>query len=240
MNRVLLIIGLVLVSAAILLQFLPRPDHAGPSRGEHLASTFPHELPGWKVQDRELGQTEAVRAAADKQLKLNDYIYRTYEKGRLTFDLYVAYWAPGRMPVQMVASHTPDRCWTENGWTCTDMQFAVPVRQGGFDLKPAQQRSFELEGTARNVLYWHLVEGEPYDYGSRFNNTPDPRRWIAGFWNGLWEGQPEQYFIRLSSTLSFQELWREPVFLEVVDGLVKLGLQQETLALSGRNLEAKR
>ncbi len=230
MNRTLLVLGSVVVAASVLLQFLPRPNRSGPSRGTHLAEVLPADLPGWTVQDRELGETEAVRAAADKQLQFDDYVFRTYEKGRLTFDIYVAYWAPGKMPVQMVASHTPDRCWTENGWTCTHMKFAVPVRESGFELKPAQVRTFELEGQDRHVLYWHLVDGEPYDYGQRFNDTPDPRRWLAGFWNGLWEGQPEQYFIRLSSTLGFKELWHEPVFLEVMDGLAKLGLQPQTVA----------
>ncbi len=230
MNRILLIFGSVVVLSSLALQFIPPPDHTGPSKGPHLSDTLPTDLPGWNVEDQELGETEAVRAAADKQLQLDDFVYRTYQKGRLSFDIYMAYWGPGKMPVQMVASHTPDRCWTENGWVCTDMQFAVPVRQGGFDLLPAQVRTFELQGQARNVLYWHLVEGKPYDYGSRFNDAPDPRRWLVGFWSGLWEGQPEQYFIRISSILDFKELWREPVFLEVIDGLAKLGLQPEVFA----------
>ena len=153
MNRVLLIFGSVVVLSSLALQFLPPPDHTGPSKGSHLSDTLPTDLPGWNVEDQELGETEAVRAAADKQLQLDDFVYRTYQKGRLSFDIYMAYWGPGKMPVQMVASHTPDRCWTENGWVCTDMQFAVPVRQGGFDLLPAQVRTFELQGQARNVLY---------------------------------------------------------------------------------------
>ncbi len=227
MKKALLIFGTLVVSAGILLQFVPKPDRTSPGRGQHLQKSLPGEIPDWEVVDRELGESEAVRSAADKQLQLDDYVFRSYSKGPVDFEVYVAYWAPGKMPVQMVASHTPDRCWTENGWRCTHMQFAVPVQKKGFDLKPAQLRSFELERQNLNVLYWHLVEGEPYDYGKRFNDAPDLGKWLGGFWNGLWEGQPEQYFIRISSPLPIKKLWSEPVFLEVMDGLSGLGLKRE-------------
>jgi hypothetical protein len=227
MKTALLVFGTLFVSAGIVLQFLPKPDRSTPGRGVHLKKALPVEVHDWEVEERELGETEAVRAATDKQLRFDDHVFRVYSKGRISFDVYVAYWAPGKMPVQLVASHTPDRCWTENGWRCIDMQFSVPLHERGLDLKPAQVRSFELDRRIRNVIYWHLVEGEPYEYGQRFNDTPHLGKWLAGFWEGLWQGQPEQYFIRLSSPLPFKELWREPVFLEVVDSLSEIGLKKE-------------
>jgi hypothetical protein len=107
------------------------------------------------------------------------------------------------------------------------MQFSVALHKRGLDLKPAEVRSFEMDRNIRNVIYWHLVEGEPYEYGRRFNDTPHLGKWLQGFWDGLWQGQPEQYFIRVSSPLPFKELWREPVFLEVVDSLSEIGLKKE-------------
>jgi hypothetical protein len=227
MKKALLVFGTLVVSAGILLQFLPKPTPEGPGKGVFLQEALPLKVHDWEVKERELGETEAVRAATDKQLRFDDHVFRAYSKGRISFDVYVAYWAPGKMPVQLVASHTPDRCWTENGWHCTHMQFSVHFRERGLDLKPAQVRSFELDRRIRNVIYWHLVEGEPYEYGQRFNDTPHLGKWLAGFWEGLWQGQPEQYFIRLSSPLSFKELWREPVFLEVLDSLSAIGLKKE-------------
>ena len=81
MNRILLIFGSVVVLSSLALQFIPPPDHTGPSKGSHLSDTLPTDLPGWNVEDQELGETEAVRAAADKQLQLDDFVYRTYQKG---------------------------------------------------------------------------------------------------------------------------------------------------------------
>jgi hypothetical protein len=229
MKKALLVFGTLFVSAGIVLQFLPKLDRSTSGMGVHLKEALPVEVHDWEVEERELGETEAVRAATDKQLRFDDHVFRVYSKGRISFDVYVAYWAPGKMPVQLVASHTPDRCWTENGWRCTDMQFSVPFRERGLDLKPAQVRSFELDRRIRNVIYWHLVEGEPYEYGQRFNDAPHLGKWLAGFWEGLWQGQPEQYFIRLSSPLPFKDLWREPVFLKVVDSLSEIGLKKEAI-----------
>ncbi|MBT3468719.1 MAG: exosortase-associated EpsI family protein [Opitutae bacterium] len=227
MKKALLVLGTLFVLMGIILQFMPRPDRSSAGRGVHLKEALPFEVHDWDVEERELGETEAVRAATDKQLRFDDHVFRVYSKGRISFDVYVAYWAPGKMPIQLVASHTPDRCWTENGWLCTDMQFSVALHKRGLDLKPAEVRSFEMDRNIRNVIYWHLVEGEPYEYGRRFNDTPHLGKWLQGFWDGLWQGQPEQYFIRVSSPLPFKELWREPVFLEVVDSLSEIGLKKE-------------
>ncbi len=227
MRKGLLAFGSLVLGASLVLRLMPMPNRIGPAKGPHLEATIPSEVTGWKVDDEELGHTEAVNSTVDKQLRLDDFVFRSYSSGRLNFDVYVAYWGPGKMPVQMVASHTPDRCWTENGWQCTDMEFEVSVGAKGFDLKPAQVRSFQMDRQVRHVLYWHLVEGIPYNYGSRFNDIPHPGKWLTGFWSGLWEGQPEQYFIRLSTPFSFKELWREPAFLDVMDALSALGLKRE-------------
>ena len=120
MRKILLVFGSVVLGASLILQLVPMPGRIGPARAAHLKTTLPREVPGWEVDDKALGETEAVHAAVDKWLRLDDFVFRSYSRGRVHFDVYVAYWGPGKMPVQMVASHTPDRCWTENGWKCTE------------------------------------------------------------------------------------------------------------------------
>ena len=139
-------------------------------------------LPGWASRDLPLGPSEFLSSEVEKVLNYDEVINREYQRGSDRFGVYVAYWSAGKMPVQLVASHTPDRCWTENGWRCLDMRFKQRGFFAGMDVAPAEWRLFEppLGGAPTYVLYWHLVDGETYDYGERFNAVPDPVRWWRG------------------------------------------------------------
>ncbi len=130
------------------------------------------------------------------------------------------------MPTRLVASHTPDRCWTENGWRCLEMRFKQPVALDGAPLPDAEWRLFEPPqgGAPVYVLYWHLVEGRLYDYGSRFNNVPDPVRWWKDAVQQAMLGSREQYFIRLTSSEPLENLWNDPGVMEVLRSLRRLGL----------------
>lgn len=127
-----------------------------------LNQRLPRELPGWSGRDEPLGSTEIVRSAAEKILNYDDYTYRIFSRAGSGFGVYVAYWSSGRMPVQKVASHTPDRCWSENGWSCESLRAGVKVHWQGGALKPAYWRLFATPGSKsakQYVLYWHLVGG---------------------------------------------------------------------------------
>lgn len=104
--------------------------------------------PGWTTREEPLGQTEIVNEAVLKTLNLDDYVYRRFQKGGHSFTVYAAYWARGRMPTRLVASHTPDRCWTENGMRCVDMRFRQEYAVGGRPLLPAEYRVFTAGGSA--------------------------------------------------------------------------------------------
>ena len=140
--------------------------------------------------------------------------------------MYVAYWGAGKMPTRLVASHTPDRCWTENGWRCLAMKFKQRQNFGTVALQPAEWRLFEppLGGAPVYVLYWHLVDGRIYDYGERFNNVPSPVRWWKDAVEQALHGSQEQYFIRLTSSEPLENLWNDPGFAQVLTGLSQLGL----------------
>ncbi|MGH7946675.1 MAG: hypothetical protein ACREH8_09940 [Opitutaceae bacterium] len=74
------------------------------------------------------------------------------------------------------------------------------------------------------MRYWHLVEGKLHDYGERFNHVPHPLAWWKDALQHITTGSREQYFIRLTSSEPWENLWQDPAFGEILRGLQKLGL----------------
>lgn len=200
-------------------------DRATAAKPVQLASRIPGEADGWTVRDEPLGPNESVRDAVAKNLNYDDYVYRIFQRGGTRFGVYVAYWSPGRMPVNKVASHTPDRCWVENGWRCDTTRFGEVLSvNGSAALLPGQGREFIApNGEREHVLYWHRVGARLYDYGERLNTGPDPVKWWRDTVAYAFSGSDEQYFVRLTSNRPFAELKNEPAFGAVVTALAKLG-----------------
>ncbi len=221
----LLLPALVLV-AAVGLQCMSFVREPPPSRSPHLTEVIPAVLPGWNCRDMPLGPSEFVSNEVEKVLNFDDVVNRDFSRGGQSFGLYVAYWSAGKMPTRLVASHTPDRCWTENGWRCVAMKFNQPEALAGMPLQPAEWRLFEppVAGPSVYVLYWHLVDGRTYDYGNRFNSVPDPLRWWKDVLEQLMLGNRQQYFIRLTSTEPLETLWSDPGFVILLHSLSRLGL----------------
>lgn len=201
-------------------------DRLAEARPVKLVERLPRFLPGWIAKDEPLGPTEVTRTAVEKVLNYDDYVFRVFEKDGKQIGVYVAYWAAGRMPLQKVASHTPDRCWTENGWRCEDMRFSETVAVGDTRLMPAQWRRYTPpNGAAQQyVVFWHLVGDRLYDYGTRFNARPDFVKWWRDTLEYAFSGSKAQYFIRVTSNRPFDEFVREPAWAELVEALGKLGL----------------
>lgn len=198
-----------------------------------MADGVPRTLTGWTVSDLPLGATEASSGAVAKTLNMDDYVYSRFSSGQKSFSVYSAYWAPGRMPTRLVASHTPDRCWTENGLRCVDMRFRETYTLADKPLKPAEYRVFvdgrsdptALDASARiHVMYWHIVDGKIYDYGARFNVTPSPWLWWKDALAQAAHGAREQRFIRVVSETPFDHLWRDAGFVSVMTKIAALGL----------------
>ena len=187
-----------------------------------LASQLPLAAQGWQSEDLALGATEAVENAVEKTLNFDSYVHRRYQNGELDFTVYAAYWGPEKMPVNLVASHTPDRCWTESGWQCSEMRFQQTYTLEGRSLKPAEFRIFKSSNQTRYVLYWHLVGDNVYNYGKRFNESPHIGLWLAGAFQQITTGVPDQYFIRIGSTTPFEVLWEIPFFRQVMQHLTEL------------------
>lgn len=221
--------GLIFLAVAtvVFLQLARPSQKAEDAEPPSLEAIIPARLAGWQVKDKPLGATEAIEHAAQRRLNLDAFVYRSFTRGKINFEVYVAWWAPGRMPIQRVASHTPDRCWTENGWACTDMVFDKPLAYEGIALKNTEYREFEIEGSPQYVYYWHLLGDEVYDYGKRFNAVPDPWLWIKGALSSYFGGPKPQTFIRVNSNIPLEELREYAGFRQVMLRVADLGLKKE-------------
>jgi hypothetical protein len=215
--------------AAVALQGMDVFHKPVATRAPHLVQAMPALVGDWRMRDVPLGPNEFVTKVAEKTLNYDEVLYREYRRGAEYFTVYVAYWGAGKMPAQLVASHTPDRCWTENGWHCRDMKFHKTYFLDGRELQPAEWRLFDPPngGNAIHLIFWHLVKGHVYDFGERFNSVPDPVRWCKNAVQQAFLGNQEQYFIRVASSLPMETLWNEPGFAEVLRGLSSLGLRAQ-------------
>lgn len=227
----LLIGALVLVFGVILQVFRVRDLSAGDvlskRNSDYFIGKVPTELPGWQARDAPLGTSELLRGQVEATLNYDAYVYRIFTRGDTQVGAYLAYWRKDRMPVSRVASHTPDRCWTENGWTCESMKFneiwSVPA--GGV-FQPGQRRVFKSPGGIQeNVIFWHLINGKAFDFGERFTLFTHPGKWLRDTIAYAVLGSGEQCFIRLTSNRPFEELKGDPGWEELLAALAKLGLE---------------
>lgn len=221
-----LVLPTVAVLVAIAVQWTGSFRETSQPRAAHLAGSITATIPGWLGRDVPLSANEFLESEIEKTLNYDEVVNREYTRGDENFGIYAAYWGAGKMPTRFVASHTPDRCWTENGMRCLEMKFRHVAAFEGQPLQPAEWRRFESVHGQKPVyvLYWHLVEGRIYDYGNRFNAVPSPRLWLKDAVQQMLLGSREQYFIRLTSSTPLEDIWNDPGFAEVLRGLKHLGL----------------
>lgn len=216
-----LLVGVIL---QVIVKLRPVPEG---SLTEPLETLIPASVDGWTVKDMDLGPTESVTQRSYDLLRLDDFVHRSYSRGDQSFSVYVAYWKPGKMPVRLVNQHTPDRCWTEVGWSCTDRDWNVERSVDGRPLQPAQWGIYELEGYSNHVYFWHIVGGEVHWYGGERINS---RTSISTIFEDMLKfglnTHREQFFIRVTSAKPMDNLWSEPAFLAVMADLADLCLAQ--------------
>ena len=227
-KRPAMFIPLLVLVAAAAAQFITVTRDVPDPRPAHLNQFVADAPDGWRAREVPLGPDEFVEEQVEKILNFDEVVHREFSRGTVTFAVYAAYWGPGRMPTRLVASHTPDRCWTENGWTCLEMRFKEGRSVGAVTLQPAEWRLFRSPaGDHTNVLFWHLVDGRAHDFGDRFTQIPDPVSWWKDAIGQAFRGSGEQYFVRVTSNVSFAEIWEDPAFQRVMRGLAELGLAEK-------------
>jgi hypothetical protein len=215
----ILLIAVGLQVAAILIRD-PEQPHG------RLRDGFPAHATHWAVSEKPIAETPEVAKAAGELLNFDDAVFRIYHRGTQRFDVYAAYWRPGKMSERLVAGHTPDVCWVAAGWTSVSQE---PLRSdlaasAGF---PAcgQYRIFkDPQGSTRRVVFWHKAGDGFVNYDSEGGVPP----WWAVFTeladHGL-KPRGSQYFVRISSNVPWEDLARDSDFRAMTDALrVMLGV----------------
>ncbi len=204
------IIALIVLMAGIALQFrgcAMEPDPVPPP----LAETISASTAGWTAEDMAIAETEEMKRAVGELLNFDDAIFRSYRKGGWQFDVYAAYWRPGKMSERLVAGHSPDVCWVAAGWKPLSRE--APAERN-WAAEGAQYRVFgDNAGRPRNVVFWHVSGGRAVDYGG---GVPP---WWTIFSDLKTHGLKQrrsQYFVRVSANVPWDELVADAGFFEVM------------------------
>lgn len=211
----------LLLVAAVGFQCLP--DHMAPvvNRAAALADYFPPRIFGWVGEDRPLAETEAAQGKVQQILNYDDAIMRVYRRDGQEFSLYVAYWRPGKMSSREIAFHIPDKCWPTAGWTRVAANYAYSPGLSGPRLAPGQYREFTSPGKKEHVVYWHIFNGQVVIYNP--DGSPSNLSMLTDLLQRGLRQKGEQYFIRLSSPVSLESLWRDDGFQEILELIAPLG-----------------
>jgi hypothetical protein len=224
----------LMLALAVGLQCIPSkeaPYHV--PEPEKLSAMAPVAVNGWEVREQPLGDTESLREQVQQILQFEQAFFRVYRRGGTDVGVYVAYWgADQEMHPMDAATHSPDLCWINAGWREERHDYAYRLQDGvGQDLKIAQFRVFTMENGARQeVLFWHLMGGRLSGYA-----LGPSSRWRARL-PVLWDNKVnnlfglrkrEQFFIRISTNRTVEELVADPLWREIVAGLAPAGLLEE-------------
>ncbi len=201
----------------------------------HLKEVFPVKIGDMTSVDKPLGNTEEVAHAASDILDVSEYLHREYTlpDGR-SFVVYISYWNPGKSDIRSASRHTPDRCWVSNGWKIdqSSRNNNDSISAMGGPLMDAYYRFYEYSMDfgrkyRRSVWFWHIVNGERYDYRTKDNYTANPFVYLNNMINQALYGSPEQYFIRVDSAEDLHGFLDNKDFQKFLDILGKLVLYRK-------------
>ena len=223
MKKTVLFIGITTLLCAFGVQvyfaLIPPPE---PSFTGTLAEAIPDKISGWEIQDMEIADTPESSARISEFLNFDDAIFRAFVKDDTEVGLYIAYWAPGTASYRWAGAHTPDTCWVVNGWECTKREYSIPFQHGNVQLEPAEYGVYKTETDQQNVYFWHLVGGAAYAYKQK--GTPNVFGALIDIKHHGLNLRKEQFFIRLSSNKTIDQLKQIVGFSEILDSLAEIGL----------------
>ncbi len=206
---VLLVCGSLLV-VGVAAQLLLGRNASSATPEPQLKVVVPAEVQGWMVRDEKLAATEIDHGKAVQQIQFDDYVYRSYTRSGAKFDIYVAFWRPGKDARSFAGGHIPDRCFTGLGFSMEQRKSAVCLPYPLETLSAAEWRRFKSQHTDTGkveVLYWTVQGGRVL--GFRRDETA---MLFVDALNELRVARMEQYFIRITTTQSFAALMQVPEF----------------------------
>jgi exosortase len=184
-----------------------------------VASLIPAEASGWTVTTRDdLYQFSAelrTRFLAERSFT------RTVNGAEQQVTIYIAFWPAGQVPVSLVESHTPDACWPGGGWTeDAHRHRSLVLQTGPHALPPCEFRSFQLQNYPQNVWYWHLFDGQVIEP----TGANSPRQLLSLAWHYGFRKDGDQYFVRISSNLPWEQIANEPLVHDALHHFRLIGL----------------
>ena len=196
-----------------------------------LADCLPRIIPGWTITDEPLAATEEGVDLVHRTLEYDEFIYRRYRQGSKDFDVYVAYWAPAKVPTSMVAGHTPDICWIGAGWRKEEASSGITVPLSGGHSRRGEGRRYSTPvGQIRYVWYWHIGGREEYgDYGRSASGWEYIKQRLRNLRTDFGTGVQEQYFIRITSEQPLESWLADETFRALLNDLGRTALQETKL-----------
>lgn len=196
-----------------------------------LEEIVPGGLEGWRVTSMPIAQSKDLQEWTEKLLQYDDAVLRLFEKKNLRILVYVAYWQPGKKPYTMVGTHNPDSCWVNSGWQRQKRIYSWQPSLKGQSLKPCEYGVYHKDGENTEVIFWHLVGDETNNYRQKvgWRNGLQGRierlpLFLKDLKNYGLDQQREQFFIRISSNVPFEQIWDDPSFLELIESLSSLDI----------------
>ncbi len=210
----------------------------------YLKTQIPDKFMGATSTEKELGATEEVVRATEKILNVSDYLNREYTLSsgkKLT--LYISYWEPAKDPIEQASTHTPDRCWVNNGWTCNEqtrrLSDTITIKDFNKKLKPARYGEYTFKRDndiykpyIRYVWYWFLVDGKVYEFTKK-NYAPSPYLWLKNTLTYMNQKAPEMYFIRIDTDFPIDELRNDLEFNQLLKYLGEMILFEDAIGRAG-------
>jgi hypothetical protein len=228
--------GLLLVAAIAVQVYATRAYPYVSTLGDRsLGELLPAQAAGWTVLELPIAQSDAAVGNVERILRYDDVVFRRYSRGSVNVDVYVAYWLPGKMSYWDVGSHNPDSCWVYNGFTRLNRVHGKELDDPSLPLKPFEYGHYEQNGNRIDVMFWHLVGGEPNRYeeqaegwrdglSGRIERFPLMVKDIRNY--GL-DMHREQFFVRISSNTPLIPLLQDPEFRALLKDMRETGILRE-------------
>lgn len=212
----------VLLAALVAPSFRQRPDDIRSGQADAWLPSVPD---GWDVREIALAETEGRTKAVSRILDFDSYVFREYSNGVISFDVYIVHWRAGKIPVAMVAGHTPDVCWVNAGWKQQAAVYGDPTRLQSGSVISIERRKFESPlGRTRDVWFWHVGGRAMFIQGRPLFTGAGGIRWrLRDLWTEFCQGTTAQYIVRISSATPLNDLLKEPFVLQMFEALASVG-----------------
>jgi hypothetical protein len=228
-GAILAVSAVAVAAVVITVRFRARPATDARQTGPQvMAALRGFQPPGWQVTEVPLGPNELSEQIVNKILRFDDAAFLQFRNGSRDFAVYIAYWGPGKADMRTVNAHTPDTCWVNSGWQTREKRSGFTGFGLSASLPSGEYRCYSNQGTVQYVAFWHMLAGRPVKMWRNGFPTLD---FMWSVFRGNRETlSGEQYFIRISSSRSLEEIWSDPAFAELLDRLGATGLSPHAVA----------